>query len=232
MLDNKRLLFTVTALAIAGVLILLAYSTSLDALELAIGEIDRSHEGSIVITVGTVTAARTFTDGAITLTLSDMNTSASVSVYIPAGMPESPANMTMTPGAVLSVRGEVAFYLESPEIKVAKAGDISVLAEPGTSEYRLDTVMGAIALFDGLETTTTGTAIDMVVMSSSTNLVGTTFRLREVLDNQTYYLECICFDRDLTAQHDDWDRVRVTGTILYAENQGRWQMSVEIISAA
>ncbi len=230
MLDNRKLLITVTVLAIVGVLSLLAYSATLGDTELDIAEIQRSHEGCVLVTSGTVTDARTLPGGSISMTLSDMNTSASVGVYISPEVAKLIANNTLIPGGKLSVRGVLSFYLESPEIAVSRAGDIIILAESGNSEYDMATLMGAIALFDGLETTTSGNMADMEVIMSSGNLVGTSFQLWDTVDNQTYSLECMCFDRDLSAMHSDGDMVIVTGMISYYENRGCWQMMVEIIS--
>jgi hypothetical protein len=232
MLDNRKLLYAVTALAIIGVLSLLAYSVSLDAIEIGIGDIQRSHEGSVILTSGIVTEARTFSEGSVSLVLSDMNTSASVGVFISPEVAVAIGNGTLLPGTELSVRGVISFYLEKPEITISSATDIIVLAEPGIREYELGTVMNAIDLFEGIETITIGQITDMKVISSSGNLVGTSFRLKGVTDNRTYYLECFCYDRDLTLTNSEWETVRIAGTISYYQSQGCWQMSVEIINPA
>jgi len=230
MLDNRKLLLAVTALAITGVLALFFYSATLGATEVGIADIQRSHEGCIVVTDGTVTDARVFSGGSISLVLSDMATSASVGVFIPADAAMGISNSSLVPGAQLNVRGVLSFYLEKPEIAVSGPGDITLLADAGSIEYGLDTVMKAIGLFDGMEITTTGQLTEMRAITSSGNLVGTSFRLREVVDNQTYCLECMCYGLDLTTMHDDWDPVRVSGTVSYYRNTGCWQMGVEIIN--
>ncbi len=232
MLDNRKLLYTVTVLAVIGVLGLLAYSATLGAVELDIAEIQRSHEGSVIVTSGMVTDARTFPGGSVSLTLSDVNASASVGIFISPEVAQGVANCSLIPGSVLSVRGVISFYLEKPEITISRPGDITLLAESGIIEYDLGVVMNAIELFDNIEVTTTGQITDMNVIASSGEILGTSFTLKGTTDNRTYYLDCMFYDKDLTALHSDWDRVRVAGTINYQQNRGCWQMTVEIINPA
>lgn len=229
MIDNRGLLATVTTLAVIGVLALFIYSATLEPLAMDIGEIDQSDAGSIVRTRGTVTGTSTFPDGSSSMQMSDLNTSSSISVYIPA---EAAGTENLVPGTVVEVLGEVSVYLESVEITVARAADITVISPPTASEFELAAVMQSIQMFDGLEISTSGEILDLDVMESSQGLVGTAFRLTSRSDNQTYYLDCLCFDRDLNELYSEWDSVRVTGVISYFANSGRWQMTVEIISPA
>ncbi|MBA3046266.1 MAG: hypothetical protein KKH41_03660 [Candidatus Thermoplasmatota archaeon] len=229
MLENRKLLVTVTVIAIVGVLSLVAYSTTLGQLEIAIGDIDMSHDGLVVVTIGTITDSRALSDGGASLTISDFNTSSSIGVYVPSDAVPTGEGANLVFGTLVRVTGTVSMYLESPEIGVAKPGDIVILSGPGNSSFELATVMRSVQLFDGMEITTDGQIMDMEVLSSSGNLTGTSFRLRQQSENQTYYLECICFDRDLVALHDEWDSVRITGTISYYENSGCWRMVVEVV---
>jgi len=230
MIDNKKLVIIVTAMAIVGVLGLLAYSTNLGPVGLDIGEIGLAQDGVLVITHGTITGARALSDGGISLMLSDMNTSKSIGVYILPDAGKSWAGGNLVPGAMIEVRGLVSTYLEAPEITVESACDITMLMAAGNSEYELATIMRSIRLFDGMEVTTSGEIAEMRAIVSGGNLTGTSFRLRQQADDQTYYLECVCFGRDLTATNEERESVCVTGVISYYENNGYWQMVVEMVS--
>lgn len=230
MIENKKLLVTVTVLAIIGVLSLLAYSTTFGPQSLKIGEIGTAQEGIVVLTQGTITDARPLSDGGASLILTDMNTSSSIGVYISPETMESWDGGNLIQGAVIEVQGTVSIYQESPEISVASSSDITMIAEAGTVEYQLGTVMRSIQLFDGMEVTTSGKMLDITVIQTNGTVIGTRFSLWQEFDNQSYSLECFCPERDLTAQHDEWDPVKVTGTISFYDNRGCWQMTVEIVA--
>jgi hypothetical protein len=232
MIDDRKLLFTATALALAGTLGLLAYSLTIVPQSLGIGDIGAGQEGAIVITSGTVTGARTLSDGGISLVISDMETSASITAYVPPGVAETLNGASFVPGAVLRVTGQVSSYEGDLELSVGEPADISVLAEAGTTAYELGTILRSVELFDGLEVTTSGQILDMDVIQANGTVFGTSFTLRQPAGNQTYSIECFCADRDLTVQHDDWDAVSVTGEVSYYESRGCWQIVVDVVSPA
>jgi len=231
MIDNKKLLVIVTVLAIAGVLGLFAYSTTIQPIELRIGQITASHAGSIVRTSGTITRASTFADGSMSLTIGDFEDSTSIPVYFPSDVSKSLSNDCLVPGTQIGVEGEVRLYQESVEISVSRADDLTVISVPNGTEYPLGTVMQSIQMFDGLEVTTSGEILEIEAIYSSNTLLGTSFQITQRCDNQTYCLECMCFERDLTQQFKQWDAVQVTGTISFYANKGQWQMSADIVNS-
>jgi len=232
MIDNKKLLVTVTVLAIVGVLGLFAYSTTIRPLELKIGEIEASHVGTIIRTSGTIMRASTFADGSMSLTLGDFNDSSSIPVYFPSDVSKALTDKNLTPGTLVRVQGEVMLYQESVEISVSRADELTILSEANGTEYELRTVMQSIQMFDGMEITTTGEILEMNAIYTSDGLLGTSFQIMQRYDNQSYYLQCMCFDQDLTQQYADWDTVKVTGTISFYSNRGYWQMVAEIVNSA
>lgn len=229
MIDNKKLLVTVTALAMAGVLGMFAYSTTLEPLTLEIGEIAESHIGKVVRTHGTIARARAVTGGSISATLVDLNTSASISAFLPSGAEFSDA---LLPGTVIEIQGEVMLYREELEISVSRPEDMRLLSEGNSTSFDLPTLLGSIEMFDGAELTTSGTITDMTVIYSNGTLVGTSFSLLNETDNTSYSLSCICFDRDLSSDIADWDDVTATGEISFYENRACWQMVVEVVAMA
>ena len=232
MIDNKKLLVTIIALAIVGVLGLFVYSTTIKPIELKIGEIDASHVGTIIRTTGVITRTSVFADGSISMVLGDFNDSSSIPVYFPSDVSRSISNESFIPGTQVRVQGEVTLYQESVEISVSRADGLTVLSEANGTEYDLRTVMQSIEMFDGMEITTAGDILEMNAIYNSDGLLGTSFQVMQKYDNQTYYLECMCFDQDLTQQYHDWDAVQVTGTISFYDNRGYWQMAAEIVSPA
>ncbi len=231
MIESRKLLVTVTVLALAGVIGLFCYSAMLEPLSLGIGEIGEQHTGSVVETEGTVTQAWEISGGAVSLTLCDFNNSASIGVFYTPDAGE-PLPEGIMPGATVSVRGEVRLYREAPEIYVTKAADIVLISPANSTEYCLNTVMESIRMFDGLNITTSGHITDMEVITSQDGPAGTAFRLVAESGNRTYSLECFCHGRDLAPLYNDWESVRVTGGISYYTQKGCWQMSVEVISPA
>jgi DNA/RNA endonuclease YhcR with UshA esterase domain len=225
-MDNRALLITVTALAIAGVLGLFVYSSTLEPLSLGIGEIGEKHVGTIIRTQGTITSARSVSVDYISLTVCDFTTSSSIPVFYSPG--SGGTGQPLVPGMEISIQGEVRLYQESVEIMVSEAGGITVLASASGTEYRLDILMQSIRMFDGLNVTSSGKIVDLEVIYSSDALVGTAFQVVEQYDNQSYSLTCFCYGRDLAQLYNEWDPIRVTGTISYYANGGCWQMSVEV----
>lgn len=230
MLDNKKLLVTVTVLALVGVLSLFAYSTTIQPLDLEIGEITPSHAGSIIRTSGIITRANIFADGSLSLTLGDFNDSTSIPVYFPSDVSKALADENLLPGTQVRVQGEVMLYQESVEISVSRADALTILSEANGTEYELRTVMQSIQMFDGMEITTSGEILEMNAIYTQDGLLGTSFQVLQKYDNQSYYLQCMCFYQDLTQQFADWDAVQVTGTISFYDNRGYWQMTVEIVN--
>jgi hypothetical protein len=226
MIDDRRLLVAVTAVALAGVLGLFAYSTTLEPAMLEIGEIDESRIGEVVRTQGTVTRAREVAGGSVSATIADLETSASIVVFIPAG------GEPLLPGAVIEVQGEVLLYNEELEISVAKPEDVRVMMNANSYDFDLPTLMGSIEMFDGAELTTRGAVMGMEVIYSNGTLVGTSFSLLNETGNSTYCLSCMCFDRDLSSTVAEWDSVRVTGEISFYENRACWQLVVEAVAAS
>jgi DNA/RNA endonuclease YhcR with UshA esterase domain len=230
MIDNKKLLVTITVLAIVGVLSLFAYSTTIKPLELKIGEITATHAGSIIRTSGIITRASVFADGSMSLTLGDFNESSSIPVYFPSDVSKALTDENLIPGTQVRVQGEVRLYQEAVEISISRADELTILLEANGTEYELRTVMPSIQMFDGMEITTSGEILEMNAIYTQDGLLGTSFQVMQKFDNQSYYLQCMCFDQDLTQQFADWDAVRVTGTISFYDNRGYWQMVAEIVS--
>ena len=228
MLDNKKLLITVVSLALIGVLALFAYSTTIKPVQVELENINNEHIGKIVTTNGTITSSRTLSDGSISMEICDINTLTEIIVFFPASAYESWEG-NLTPGTIIQVTGEVILYQEEIEISIASAQDVMVISEPTSISYDLWTVMDSIEMFDGMDIRTNGSMLDITAIRSDGDLIGTSFSLYLRHDNQSYSLECMAFDVDLTADYDDWDMVNVTGQISYYSNYGTWQLIVDNI---
>ena len=228
MLDNKKLLITVVSLALIGVLALFAYSTTIKPVQVELNNINNEHVGKIVTTNGTITSSRTLSDGSLSLKICDIDTLTEIIVFFPANAYEE-WNGNLTPGTIIQVTGEVLLYQEEIEISIASAQDVIVISEPTSVSYNLWTVMDSVEMFDGMNIQTNGSMLDITAIYSDGELIGTSFTLYQRHDNQSYSLECMAFDVDLTAYYDDWDMVNVTGQISYYSNYGTWQLIVNSI---
>jgi len=228
MIDNRKLLFTVTALALIGVTALFVYSTTIQPQAVSLDEIDNSLVGKVITTNGTITHARTLSDGSLSLEIASLNSNSVLEVYFPTSEFEGWSGGNLTPGTVIEVTGEVLLYQESLEISVSSAQDLRVIAEATESRYDLWVIMDSVEMFDGMKVRTNGTMVDMVTIYSSEQLVGTSFSLQQRLENQTYSLECMCFNQTLE-QFEEFDAVSVTGDISFYSNKGCWQLIVELV---
>lgn len=228
MLEHKKLIITVISLALIGVLALFAYSTTIRPVRVELGQISNEHIGKIITTNGTISSARTLSDGSLSMEICDMNTLANISVYVQANAYESWTG-NLTPGTIIEVTGEVSQYQEEMEISVASARDMVIISEPATQSYDLWTVMDSIEMFDGMVIRTNGSMLDVTVIHSDGALIGTGFTLYQRYDNQSYSLKCMAFDVDLTGVYDDWDLINVIGQISYYSNSGSWQLIVNSI---
>ncbi|MCK5309324.1 MAG: hypothetical protein KAJ33_06400 [Thermoplasmata archaeon] len=228
MLDNKKLLITVVTLALVGVLALFAYSTTIKPTNVSLENIDTTHIGQIITTNGTITHARSLSDGSLSLELSDIDSMKQLEVYFPSSIVESWEGGNLTPGTVIQVTGEVMLYQESLEISIASAQDLIVISRPDEIKYDISTIMQSIEMFDGMEVQTNGTILDMSQIYNSEGLLGTSFVLYRDYGNESYSLECMCFNRTLE-QFEEWDEVKVTGTISFYTNKGCWQLIIELV---
>jgi len=228
MLDNRKLLITVVSLALIGVLALFAYSTTIKPVQVDLKHINNEHIGKIVTTNGTITSARTLSDGSLSIELCDIESLTNMKVFFPSSAYESWSG-NLTPGTVIKVTGEVILYQEEIEISIASSQDVKIIYEPISLSYDLWTVMDSIEMFDGMIIRTNGTMLDISVIRSDGELIGTGFTLYQRYDNQSYSLECMAFDVDLTSDYEDWDMKYVTGEISYYSNYGTWQLVVDII---
>ena len=95
-------------------------------------------------------------------------------------------------------------------------------------KYDISTIMQSIEMFDGMEVQTNGTILDMSQIYNSEGLLGTSFVLYRDYGNESYSLECMCFNRTLE-QFEEWDEVKVTGTISFYTNKGCWQLIIELV---
>lgn len=230
MIDDRKLLISVTALALVGVLGLFIYSSTLEPLSLEIGEIGEEHVGKIIRTQGTLTKVRMAAGGSLSMTICDFNTSSSISVFYSPDSGSAPAGLL--PGALIRIEGEVEIYEGSVEISVAKASQITLLMPANSTEYSLHVLMESLQMFDGLNVSTTGQIADIEPIYSADGLIGTGFSIVGEFENKTYCLECFCYDRDISVSFSDWDAVIVTGRISYYTANGSWQMTAEIVAAA
>ena len=228
MLDNKKLLITVVSLALIGVLTIFAYSTTIKPVQVELNDIDSSHVGKIVTTNGTITSSRTLSDGSISVEICDIETLTEIKVFFPSSAYESWEG-NLTPGTIIQVTGEVILYQEEIEISIASAQDVIIISQPTSISYDLWMVMGSIEMFDGMDIRTNGSMLDITAIRSDGSLIGTSFTLYLRHDNQSYSLECMAFDVDLTGDYDDWDMVDVSGQISYYSNYGSWQLIVDDI---
>ena len=228
MLDNKKLLITVVSLALIGVLALFAYSTTIKPVQVELNNINSEHVGKIVTTNGTITSARTLSDGSVSMEICDIDTLTEIKVFFPSSAYESWEG-NMTPGTIIQVTGEVILYQEEIEISIASSQDVIVISESTSISYDLWVVMDSIEMFDGMNIQTNGSMLDITAIRSDGDLIGTSFSLYLRHDNQSYSLECMVFDVDLTADYDDWDMVDVNGQISYYSNYGTWQLIVNTI---
>ena len=231
MLDNKKLLITVVTLALVGVLALFAYSTTIKPVNVQLEHIDTSHVGQIVTTNGTITHARALSDGSLSIELSDIESMKQLEVYFPSSIIGSWEGGNLTPGTIIQVTGEVMLYQEKLEISIASAGDLIVISQPIEIKYDLSTIMGSIEMFNGMEVQTNGTMLDVSQIYNSEGLLGTGFVLYRDYGNESYSLECMCFNRTLE-QFEEWDEVIVTGKISFYTNKGCWQLIVELVESA
>ncbi len=228
MLDNKKLLITVVTLALIGVLALFAYSTTIKPVNVVLEDIDTSHVGQIVTTNGTITHARLLSDGSLSMELSDVESMEQLEVYFPSSVMKSWEGGNLTPGTVIQVTGEVMLYQECLEITIASAQDLIIISRSSEIKYELSTIMHSIEMFDGMEVQTNGTMLEITQIHTSQGLLGTSFILYRDYGNESYSLECMCFDRNLE-QFEDWDEVNVTGKISFYTNKGCWQLIVELV---
>ena len=202
MLDNKKLLITVVTLALIGVLALFAYSTTIKPVNVPLEDIDTSNVGQIITTNGTITHARTLSDGSLSMELSNVESTKQLEVYFPSSIIESWEGGNLTPGTVIQVTGEVMLYQESLELSISSAQDLIVIKQSGEIKYELHTVMGSIEMFDGMEVQTNGTMLDITQIHTSEGLLGTGFVLYRDYGNESYSLDCMCFDRNLEQFQD------------------------------
>ena len=228
MLDNKKLLITVVSLALIGVLALFAYSTTIKPVQVELENINNDHVGKIVTTKGTITSSRALSDGSLALEIADLDTLTDIKIFFPSSSYKSWEG-NLTPGTIIEVTGEVILYQEEIEISIASAQDVIIVSESASISYNLWTVMDSIEMFDGMVIQTNGTMLDITAIRSNGTLIGTGFTLYQRYDNQSYSLECMFFDVDLTAYYDDWDMINVTGQISYYSNKGSWQLVVDTI---
>ncbi len=228
MLDNKKLLITVVSLALIGVLALFAYSTTIKPVQVDLESINSEHIGKIITTNGTITSSRTLSDGSISMEICDIDTLTEIKVFFPASAYESWEG-NLTPGTIIQLTGEVILYQEEIEISIASAQDVIIISQPTSISYDLWVVMDSIEMFDGMSIRTNGSMLDITAIRSDGELIGTSFTLYLRHDNQSYSLNCMAFDIDLTADYDVWDMVDVTGQISYYSNYGTWQLIVDTI---
>ena len=229
MLDNKKLLITVVSLALIGVLALFVYSTTIKPVKVELESIDSAYIGKIITTNGTINSARILSDGSLSMEICDFDSLAKLKVYFPASIYEAWNGGNLTPGTTIEVTGEVIQYQEEMEISIASSDDLVVLSGPGFIRYDLWTIMDSVELFDGMEIRTNGSILDISKIESSGELVGTGFTLYQRHNNQSYSLNCIVFDRDLTDQYFDWNQINVIGDISFYTNTGSWQLVVDVI---
>ena len=228
MLDNRRLLITVITLALIGVLSLFAYSTTIKPVQVELENINNDYVGKIITTNGTITSARTLSDGSSSFKICNFETLAEIKVFFPSNAYESWEG-NLTPGTIIQVTGEVILYQEETEISIASAQDLIVISEPANTFYDLWMVMDSIEMFDGIIIQTNGSIMDITAIRFDGDLIGTSFTLYQQYDNQSYSLECMVFDVDLTTDYDDWDMINATGQISYYSNRGCWQLIIDVI---
>ncbi len=228
MLDNRRLLVTVTSLAIAGVLALFAYSTTISPEYIALEDIGTETVGQVITTNGTISSSRMLSDGSVAMEIVDLESGRTLDVYFPASAYSAWEGGNLTPGTVVRATGELMLYQEELELSVASAGDIVVLEEAESVVYKLWDIMPSIQMMDGMTVRTNGTILDISPIYNEAGLVGTSFNLHAEHLNQTYSLECMCFNRTLE-QFENWDNAIVTGKLSFYNNKGCWQLVVDII---
>lgn len=229
MLDNRGLLFTVVPLALIGVLLLFAYSSTIKPVRVELASINDEHLGRIITTNGTVSWARTLSDGSVSFGICDIVSSSEITVYFPSNAYESWVG-NLTPGTVIEVTGEVLMYQDEMEISVASSRDVIVISAPAGIQYGLWTIMDSIEMFDGMTVRTNGSMLDIAVIRSGGELVGTGFTLYQRHENQSYSMECMAFGADLTGGYGEWDTVSVTGRVSYYSNKGCWQIVVDAVA--
>ena len=229
MIDHRKLLILAVSFSLIGVLSLFIYSTTIEPRNVTIGDIDEEMVGNIVRTNGTIRTTRTLSDDSLSMQICDVTSETIINVYFTSDAHGAWDGGNLTPGTTIELCGEVELYGGSLEISVSSADDLWIISPPESNVFELWQVLESLEVLDNMNLTTSGMIYDLVVISSSGNIIGTAFEISEKHDDHTYGLNCIIFDRDVSANFTDGDRVVVSGQLGFYEYKGYWQLVIENI---
>ncbi|MCK4756874.1 MAG: OB-fold nucleic acid binding domain-containing protein [Thermoplasmata archaeon] len=224
MLDNRKLLAVAITVSIIGVAALFFYAASIDPEPLAISEIGDDDIGSLVTVNGTVRTFRSLDDGSISYEIVDLDTNASIVVYVNTKAAESTGNSVDSagPGCVIQATGTVEKYQDVFEIVVSSGGNFFIISDASENRMPIWLLLSSPELCDGMTVWTNGTLHDPYLFDE-----GMGFELAENYEGKAYYLSCVCFDEEILLDYDIGDELSVLGTFQYYEPTGSWQLVID-----
>ncbi len=230
MLDNHRFLAIAITVSIIGVLGLYFYATSISPEEMAIADIGEDDIGSLVRLNGTIKSTKTLEDGSASLELVDVNTNASIVIYIHQDRYEeyimdNPGHVI--PGAVFEFTGTIEEYQGAFELVVSSSDWMTRLADAGGTMTSAHQLLDSPDLYDGMTVRVGGTLESPYLISDANGTKGMGFELEEIHDNRTYRLTCVVFDDDMIGDYETGSLVEVVGTFQYYAGTGSWQVMMD-----
>lgn len=230
-MERRVMLAIATVLSFAGVLGLYFYSSSVQPIQVQIGDIGIGDAGGVVRTSGHIMDLSQTSGGDVVLELVDYRDGASLIVYIPQNVfsvfGEKDALIT---GAEIEATGEVQEYQDEMELVVDSADDLRIIQYSNENDLTIEILAENPELFIGLEVTVHGQIQNIVVerfWNQGRLVDATIFQLRYSGKYTNYTMNCVLFGKDVTNNFHQGQLARFTGTFEYYEKEAKYRIVSE-----
>jgi DNA/RNA endonuclease YhcR with UshA esterase domain len=227
-MERRVMLAIATVLSFAGVLGLYFYSSSVQPIQVHIGDIGIRDVGSVVSTSGHIMSLSQTSGGDVILALVDYRNGASLTVYIPQNVFSSfEESDALIPGAEMKATGEVQEYQDEMELVVGSADDLRIIQYSSENNLTIEILAENPDLFIDLEVTVHGQIQNIAAekLWAQDRLVDATiFQLRYSGKYSNYTMNCILFGEDITNDFHQGQLARFTGTFEYYEKEAKYRI--------
>jgi DNA/RNA endonuclease YhcR with UshA esterase domain len=212
-LKRNRLLLLAVLGSVIGVVSLYAYATTIQAREVAIGDVGGDDVGSLVRVRGLLKDVSTTSGGSLRMVVMDPETYSTVGVFIPRDVVDGMEGLEeFVPGASLTVVGEVQEYRGRVELYVSSPRDVRVVAPAASGIMELDVLAENPETFAGMTVRVQGRLLDPEVIVD--------WKRYEVTDDTGSLWAYV------TASGMEGEPVDVFGVLQRNEGRDRWELKV------